>query len=144
MRERAEALERARDRRKRHGIKVEVDDDLRKEEAFAGVTLLSAEEQLSIQGTVDRADNLLEKLKKMAGDVGGKTRDTIDKIMHIISQFILRLREWACKTGKQAENLGQVAISKAGKSAHEVQQSALEFGGAMKGGVEKLTQKFKS
>lgn len=131
-----------------------VDDDLRKE-ASAEVTWLNAGEQFSVQGTVDRAENLLDKLKKMATEIRGKSRDTIDKIIHTISLLISRLREWASKTGKQAEELKEAAISKAGKSAHELQQSAFEFGFAMKEGakrvaddcregVEKLTQKFKT
>lgn len=156
VREHAEALERARDRWEGYGIKVVVDDDIRdREEASAGVTLPDAEDQFSIQGTVDRADNLLDKLKIMAADVRGKTRDTIDKIIHVISQLMSRLREWAEKAGKQAEELREVAILKAGKSAYEVQQSAHEFGFAVKEGakrvvgdcregVEKLTQKFKT
>lgn len=145
------ALERARDSWERNESKAAVDDF---HEDLAGVTLLNTEEQLSVQDTVDRAENLLDKLKKMAVEVGGRARDMIDKIIHIISQFVSRLREWACKTGKQAEELKQSAISKAGKSAHEVQQSALEFGftikeeakrvaGDCREGVEKLTQKFK-
>lgn len=152
VREQARALEEARDRWERHGIKVVVDDDLRKE-ASAEVTWLNAGEKFSIQGTVNRAENLLEKLKKMGADIGGKCRETIDKIILMVSLFISKLREWATKTKLQAEELGEAAISKAGKSASEVQQGALEFGFAMKDGakrvagdcregVEKITQKF--
>ncbi|RDY05173.1 hypothetical protein CR513_11018 [Mucuna pruriens] len=152
VREQAIALEEARDRWGRHGIKVVVDDDLRKE-ASAGVTWLNASEQISVQGTVDRAESLLDKLKQMAADISGKSRDTLDRIIHTVSLFISKLREWALRTGKQAEEFGEVAISKAGKSASELQQNALEFGFAMKEGakrlagdcregVEKVTQKF--
>ncbi|XP_072074199.1 uncharacterized protein [Arachis hypogaea] len=152
VREQAKALEEARDRWERHGIKVVVDNDLR-EEASPGVTWLNAGEQFSVQGTVNRAGSLLDKLKKMAADVRGKSRETIDKIINVISVFISNLREWACKTRKQAEELGEATISKAGKSAQELQQGAVEFGYAVKEGakrvagdcregVEKLTQKF--
>ncbi|XP_027358690.1 uncharacterized protein LOC113867512 isoform X2 [Abrus precatorius] len=152
VREQARALDEARDRWERHGIKVVVDDDLRKE-ASAGVTWLNASEQLSVQGTVDRAESLLDRLKHMAADIRGKSRDTIDNIIQLVSQFILKLREWASKTGKQAEVFGEAAISKAAKSANELQQSAVEFGVAIKEGtkrvagdcregVEKMTQKF--
>ncbi|KAK7380323.1 hypothetical protein VNO78_32831 [Psophocarpus tetragonolobus] len=152
VREQAIALEEARDRWERHGIKVVVDDDLRKE-ATAGVTWLNASEQISVQGTVDRAESLLGKLKQMAADIKGKSRDTLDKIILMVSQFISKLREWACKTGKQAEDFGEAAISKVGKSASELQQSALELGfgikegakrvaGDCREGVEKITQKF--
>ncbi|WVZ13862.1 hypothetical protein V8G54_011428 [Vigna mungo] len=152
VREQAIALEEARDRWERHGIKVVVDDDLRKE-ASAGVTWLNASEQISVQGTVDRAENLLDKLKLMASDIRGKSRDILDKIIHLVSQFISKLREWASRTGKQAEEFGEASISKVGKSASELQQSAIEVGfgikegakrvaGDCREGVEKITQKF--
>ncbi|KAJ1399222.1 hypothetical protein SESBI_30499 [Sesbania bispinosa] len=152
VREQARALEEARDRWERHGIKVVVDDDLRKE-ASAEVTWLNAGEQFSVQGTVDRAESLLDKLKKMGADIRGKSRDTIDKIIHMVSLFISKLKEWVSKTGKHAEELGEAVVSKAGKSANELQQNALEFGFAIKEGakrvagdcregVEKITQKF--
>ncbi|XP_047161650.1 uncharacterized protein LOC124831639 isoform X4 [Vigna umbellata] len=152
VREQAIALEEARDRWERHGIKVVVDDDLRKE-ASAGVTWLNASEQISVQGNVDRAENLLDKLKLMASDVRGKSRDILDKIIHLVSQFISKLREWASRTGKQTEEFREAAISKVGKSASELQQSAIEVGfgikegakrvaGDCREGVEKITQKF--
>ncbi|CAL0303379.1 unnamed protein product [Lupinus luteus] len=154
VRDQAKALEEARDRWERHGIKVIVDDDLRKE-ASAEVTWLNAGEQFSVQETVDRAESLLDKIKKIATEIKGKSRDTIDKIMHTISLFISKLTEWAHKTGKQAEDFREAAILKAGKSAHELQQNAFEVGFAIKEGakriaddcregVEKLTQKFKT
>ncbi|KAH1139732.1 hypothetical protein GYH30_028894 [Glycine max] len=63
------ALERARDSWERNESKAAVDDF---HEDLAGVTLLNTEEQLSVQDTVDRAENLLDKLKKMAVEVGGR------------------------------------------------------------------------
>ncbi|XP_028790724.1 uncharacterized protein LOC114746657 isoform X1 [Neltuma alba] len=154
VREHARALEEARERWERHGIKVVVDDDLRKE-ASAEVTWLNAGKQFPVQETVLRAENLLGKLKRMAADVGGRSRDVIDRIVHVISHFISNLKQWASKTGKQAEEFGEVAVAKAAKSAHELRQSAVEFGfsvkegakrvaGDCREGVEKLTQKFKT
>ncbi|KAI4351720.1 hypothetical protein L6164_006047 [Bauhinia variegata] len=154
VREQAKALEEARDRWERHGIKVVVDDDLR-EEASTGVTWLNAGQQISVQETVNRAENLIDKLKKLRADIRGKSRSVIDKIMHTVSLFISNLKEWASKTGKQAEELKETAISNAGKSAKELQQSAFEFGlsvkegakriaGDCKEGVDKLTQRFKT
>ncbi|KAK4280339.1 hypothetical protein QN277_011974 [Acacia crassicarpa] len=154
VREHARALEEARERWERHGIKVVVDDDLR-QEAAAEVTWLNAGKQVTVEETVDRAENLMDKLKKMAAEVGGKSRDVIDRIVHLISLFISNLKQWASKTGKQAEEFGEVAAAKAAKSVHELQQSAAEFGSSVKEGakrvagdwregVEKLTQKFKT
>lgn len=125
------ALERARHRWERNGIKVIADD-----KDSSGITLLHTEEDFSVPDAVDRTDNLLDKLKNMAADVGGRARDVIDNIIHIISQFVSRLREWACKTGEQVEELREVAISKAGKSTHEVQQGALQFGFGIKEGAK--------
>ncbi|CAI8593701.1 unnamed protein product [Vicia faba] len=154
VREQARALEEARDRWEKHGIKVVVDEDLRKEaEATAEVTWLNVGEQHSTQGSIDRAESLLEKLKRMGEDVRGKSRETIDKIILMISIFISNLKEWASKTKLQAEELRDAAVSKAGKSADELQHSAVEFGitvkegakrvaGDCREGVEKITQKF--
>ncbi|CAK8532427.1 unnamed protein product [Lathyrus sativus] len=154
VREHARALEEARDRWEKHGIKVVVDEDLRKlAEAPAEVTWLNMGEQHSTQGSIDRAKSLLEKLKRMGADVRGKSRETIDKIILMISIFISNLKEWASKTKFQAEELRETAVSKAGKSANELQHSAVEFGftvkegakrvaGDCREGVEKITQKF--
>ncbi|XP_045818845.1 uncharacterized protein LOC123911470 isoform X3 [Trifolium pratense] len=152
VREQARALEEARDRWERHGIKVVVDEDLRKE-ASAEVTWLNAGEQYSTQGSVDRAESLLEKLKRIGADVRGKSREIIDKIILMVSLFISKLKEWASKTKLQAEELREAVTSKAGKSANELQHSAVEFGftvkegakrvaGDCREGVEKITQKF--
>ncbi|CAJ1977036.1 unnamed protein product [Sphenostylis stenocarpa] len=102
-----------------------VDDDFRED---------SAGEQFSVQEVVDRGDSLLDKLKKMAAGIE---------------------RMGVCKTGKQAEELRETAISKVGKSVHKVQQRDLEFGftikegaernaGGCREGFEKLTQKLKT
>ncbi|KAG2401581.1 uncharacterized protein HKW66_Vig0193830 [Vigna angularis] len=148
----AVALERARDRWERNGIEA-VDDNFL--EDSTGVPVLNLEEQLSVQDTVDRGENLLQKLKKMAADVGRRARDMIDEIILIISQFVSRLKEWTSKSGKQAEELRETLMAKAGKSVHEVHQGTAEFGFTIKNGakrvagdciqrVEKLTQNFRT
>ncbi|XP_059667092.1 uncharacterized protein LOC132312654 isoform X2 [Cornus florida] len=153
-REQAKALEEARDRWERGGIKVIVDNDLR-EEANAGDTWLNAGNQLSVEGTVNRAENLVAKLKAMAADVGGKSRETIDKIIHKILVLISALKEWTSVAGRRAGELKDAAASKMGGSLQELQQSSAEFTLALKEGakrvaedckegVEKFTQKFKT
>ncbi|XP_034205100.1 MAR-binding filament-like protein 1-1 isoform X3 [Prunus dulcis] len=153
-REQAKVLEEARDRWERQGIKVVVDNDLR-EEALAEVTWLDAGKQFSVEGTVSRAENLMDKLKAMATNIKGKSRDIIDKIIQKIALLVFNLREWIPRAGKEAGELKDAAISKASRSAQELQQSTLEFSLALKegakrvaedcrGGVEKLTQKFKT
>ncbi|KAF5480424.1 hypothetical protein F2P56_001175 [Juglans regia] len=153
-REQAKVLEEARYRWERQGIKVVVDDDLR-EETTAGVSWLDAGKQFSVDGTVNRAENLVDKLKTMAMDLRGKSRDIIDKIIQKIALLISNLREWTTKAGKRAEEIQQTAISRASISAQELQQSTAEFNlflregakrvaGDCRDGVEKLTQRFKT
>ncbi|KAF3432973.1 hypothetical protein FNV43_RR24075 [Rhamnella rubrinervis] len=153
-REQAKALEEARDRWERHGIKVVVDNDLR-EESLAGVTWLEASKQVSVEGTVSRAQNLMDKLKAMTADIREKSRDVIDRIIQRIALLVSKLKEWASKAGKKTEKLRDTAISKASKSAQELQQTTFELSSTIKEGakrvagdcregVEKLTQKFKT
>ncbi|XP_062001729.1 uncharacterized protein LOC133718867 isoform X5 [Rosa rugosa] len=152
-REQAKSLEEARDRWERHGIKVVVDNDLR-EEALGEATWVDAG-KLSVEGTVSRAENLMDKLKAMAVDIKGRSRDVIDKIIQKIALFVSSLREWVSKAGERAGELKDAAISKATRSAQELQQSTLEYSLVVKEGakriaddcregVEKLTQRFKT
>ncbi|XP_075649022.1 uncharacterized protein LOC142619691 isoform X3 [Castanea sativa] len=152
--EQAKALEEARDRWERQGIKVVVDDDLR-EETTAGVSWLNAGKQFSVEGTVSRAENLMDKLKVMAGDLRGKSRDIINTIIQKIALLISNLREWTSKAGKRAEEVQHAVISKASISAQDLQQSTAEFSlalregakkvaGDCREGVEKLTHRFKT
>ncbi|PON90847.1 GPI-anchored adhesin-like protein [Trema orientale] len=153
-REQAKALEEARDRWERRGIKVVVDDDLR-EESLVGVTWVDASKQFSVDGTVKRAENLMDKLKAMAVGVREKSRGTLSRIILKIALLISNLKEWSAKAGKRAEDLRDAAIAKASGSAQQLQQSTSEFSSAIKEsakrvagecreGVGKLTQKFKT
>lgn len=115
------------------------------------VTWVDAGKRFSVEGTVSRAKNLMDKLKVMAADIKGRTRDVIDKIIQKIALLVSSLREWVPKAGE----LKDAAISKANRSAQELQQSTLEYSSALKEGakrvaydcregVEKLTQRFKT
>ncbi|XP_022140921.1 uncharacterized protein LOC111011467 isoform X2 [Momordica charantia] len=153
-REQAKALEEARDRWERRGIKVVVDSDLREQES-AGDTWLDSSKQFSVKETVDRAENLMDKLKVMAAELRGKSKEIVDKIIEKIALLISNLRQWVSDAGKQAEDLKEVAISRASRSTSELQQSTAELRLALKEGakrvvgdcregVEKITQKFKT
>lgn len=164
-REQAKALEEARDRWERHGIKVVVDSDLR-EESTAGVTWLKAGEQYSVEGTVHRAESLVDKLKILADGIIGRSRTIINKIIQYILHLVAILKDWASVAGKKAEELKEntstkteelkeAAVLKARGSIQELQQSTAQISFAVKEGakrvagdcregVEKLTQKFKT
>ncbi|XP_068315215.1 uncharacterized protein [Pyrus communis] len=153
-REHAKVLKEARDRWERQGIKVVVDNDLR-EDTLGEATWLEAGKQFSVEGAVNRAKNLMDKLKALATNIKGKSRDIIDQIIQKIALLISNLREWIPKAGKGAAELKDAAISKASRSAQELQQSTSEFSLAVKEGakriaedcregVGKLTQKFKT
>ncbi|KAF8379515.1 hypothetical protein HHK36_028953 [Tetracentron sinense] len=152
-REQAKALEEARDRWERHGIKVVVDDDLH-EDTSIGVTWLNAGKQ-SVNETVSRAENLVDKLKAMAIEVRGNARTVIEKIIQKIVHLISVLKEWASEVAGRARELQDAAILKASGSVQELQQSAAGFSltlkegarriaGDCKEGVGKITHKFKT
>ncbi|KAK4436294.1 hypothetical protein Salat_0793100 [Sesamum alatum] len=146
-REQAKALDEARDRWERQGIKVVVDDDLR-EEAEAGGTWLAAGKQFSVEETIERSENLVDKLKKMADEVRGKCKDTINRIIETIVLLISNLK-------KRAGELKDAAESKLKSSLQGVQNTSARFtstvkesvkrtAGDWKEGVERLSQKFKT
>lgn len=146
-REQAKALDEARDRWERQGIKVVVDNDLR-EEAEAEGTWLAAGKQFSVEETIERSENLVDKLKKMAAEVRGKCKDTITKIIEKIVLLISNLK-------KKAGELKDAAKSRLDSSLQGVQHNSAGFTSAVKEGakrvagdwkegVERLSQKFKA
>ncbi|XP_034924321.1 uncharacterized protein [Populus alba] len=143
-REQAKALEEARYRWEKHGIKVVVDSSL-DEESSTGVTWLTAGKQVSsAEGTVNRAENLVDKLKLMADNVKGKSREVIDKIIQKVQVLISILREWVAKAYAQTKELKEATISKTRGSIQELQQNTTEFSFAIKekarGSVQELRQ----
>lgn len=97
----------------------------------------------------------MNKLKAMTADIREKSRDVIDRIIQKIALLVSKLKEWVSEAGKKTEKLRDAAISRASRSAQELQQSSSELSLAVKEGakrvagdcregVEKLTQKFKA
>lgn len=103
-REQAKVLEEARDHWKSQGIKIVVDQDLH-EDANAGATWLRAGDQLSIEGTKSRAQNLVDKLRPLTTNLKGKSKEIIDRIIQKVLYFISQLKEWTSKAGKQVEEV---------------------------------------
>ncbi|MBA0829511.1 hypothetical protein Goarm_014116 [Gossypium armourianum] len=155
-REQAKALEEARDRWERQGIKVVVDKDLQ-EETIAEVTWVNVGKKVEdeVEGTVTRSEALVKKLKALASEVKGKTREFISKIIQKIQYFISMLKEWASIASAKAGVLKDRAASSTRGSVQELQQSTAGFSSALKEGakrvagdcregVEKLTQRFRT
>ncbi|XP_065869499.1 uncharacterized protein [Euphorbia lathyris] len=130
-REHARVIEEARDRWERHGIKVVVDNDLR-EESSAGVTWVTAGKQFSTEATVSRAENVVDKLKLMADNVKGKSKEVIHKVIEKILALISMLKEWASKTSREAKEVKDATILKAKGSMQELRQNSSEFSSAVK------------
>ncbi|PPR84443.1 hypothetical protein GOBAR_AA36268 [Gossypium barbadense] len=155
-REQAKALEEARDRWERQGIKVVVDKDLQ-EETIAEVTWVNVGKKVEdeVEGTVTRSEALVKKLKALASEVKGKTREFIGKIIQKIQYFISMLKEWASIASAKAGVLKDRAALSTRGSVQELQQSTAGFSLALKEGakrvagdcregVGKLTQRFRT
>ncbi|KAK9143746.1 hypothetical protein Syun_013146 [Stephania yunnanensis] len=149
----AKALEEARERWERHGIKVVVDSDLQ-EDASAGVMWLNAGKQSDVDGTVGRAEILVSKLKNMASEVRGTSRAVIERIIGKVTSLISNLKERAAVAARQAGEFQSVAFSRAGESLEQLQQRAIGLSSTIKDGakriaddckegVGKISQKFK-
>ncbi|XP_073020581.1 uncharacterized protein [Primulina eburnea] len=153
-REQAKALEEARKRWESQGLKV-VDNDLREEENSSGVARLDTSKQFSVEGTIERSENLVDKLRTMAAQVSGKCKNTINKIIQQIVSFVSILKEKTLKAGKRVGELKNTAKSNLSVSLQGVQSGSVEFAssvtegtkrvvGDCKDGVERLSQKFKA
>ncbi|KAK8497871.1 hypothetical protein V6N12_055720 [Hibiscus sabdariffa] len=153
-REQAKALEEARDRWERHGIKVVVDKDLH-EETVAGATWVNVGKQVEAEGTITRSEALVRKLEALATEVKGKSREFIIEIIQRIQYLISVLKEGASKAGAKAEELKDRATLNARQSVQELQESTAGFSSALqegvkrvagdcREGVEKLTQRFRT
>ncbi|KAK9103631.1 hypothetical protein Sjap_020885 [Stephania japonica] len=149
----AKALEEARERWERHGIKVVVDSDLQ-EDANAGVMWLDAGKQSDVDGTVARAEILISKLKNMASEVRGTSRAVIERIIGKVTSLISNLKECAAEAAGQAGEFQSAAFSRAGESLEQLQQRAIGLSSTIKDGakriaddcregVGKISQKFK-
>ena len=115
------------------------------EESSTGVTWLTAGKQVSsVEGTVNRAENLVDRLKLMADDIRGRSRAVLDKIIQKILVLISVLKEWIVEACARTKELKEATISKTWASIHELQQNTTEFSSAIKekaiGSMQELKQ----
>ncbi|CAH8365037.1 unnamed protein product [Eruca vesicaria subsp. sativa] len=150
-REQARALEEARKRWETNGLRVIVDKDLQEDVETEQSVLLNTVEQSSIEGTEERAQTLVDKLKEMAESVGGKSREVISMVMEKIRLWIMVLKEYAENLGKRAGEMREAAIVRAKGAAKEVEKGTVQVGDKVKrmaeecrDGVGKITQRFKT
>ncbi|KAL1565553.1 hypothetical protein AAHA92_07756 [Salvia divinorum] len=146
-RAKAKALDEARDRWEKQGIKVMVDDYLR-EEAEAGDTWIGAGKQFSVEDSIERSENLVGKLMEMADEIRGKSKDTITKIIEMIVLFISNLKKKAVDLKDAAKSRWDSSLQSAERSSagftSAVKEGTKRVAGEWKGGVERLSQKFKA
>ncbi|KAJ6849885.1 uncharacterized protein M6B38_268675 [Iris pallida] len=153
-REHARALEEARERWERHGIKVVVDGDLQ-DDASSGTTWLNAGKQPPVDETVTRAENLVMKLKEMASKIKLRSSVVIETIIQKIVSLISVLKQRASEASKLAAGYHSSVVSNASRSIEELKETASEFSSTIsdktrravedcKGTVDKFTQKFKT
>ncbi|KAJ0248670.1 GPI-anchored adhesin-like protein [Hirschfeldia incana] len=150
-REQARALEEARKRWETNGLKVIVDKDLQENVETEQSVMLNSVERSSIEGTEERAQTLMDKLKEMAASVGGKSREVISMVMEKIRSWIMVLKEYAENLGKRAGEMREAAVVKAKGAAKEVEKGTVQVGDKVKrmaeecrDGVGKITQRFKT
>ncbi|CAA6655584.1 unnamed protein product [Spirodela intermedia] len=167
--EQAKALEEARERWERHGLKVVVEGSLRDDE-LAGTTWLNAGNQSPLQETINRGEGVLEKLRAMAVGISGNSAVAMERMIQIISSAVSALKQFlsklpgavaatACKSVEDlrgaASELSSVAAERSSRSIQELRESASGFYSGVRDGakravedcregVEKITQKFKT
>ncbi|EOA12955.1 hypothetical protein CARUB_v10025937mg [Capsella rubella] len=110
--EQAKVLKEARGRWEKYGLKVIVDSDLH-EQTTTESTWLNAGKQNPVKGTMKRAGSLIAKLKKMAKDVGEKSRDVIYLIIERISLLISALKQQVHGMENKTKDLKMKTKSKA-------------------------------
>ncbi|KAI3784011.1 hypothetical protein L1987_43102 [Smallanthus sonchifolius] len=153
-REQAKVLEDARSQWESQGIKVIVDKDLR-DETLTESTWVNAQKKLSVEETKTRAETLVDKLKSMAADVKGKSKQIINKVIEKVLFFISQLKELGSKTVNHVGAVKDGVVLKVNGSMQDLQQSSVGLTSAVKDGVkrvvgdcregvEKLSQKFKT
>ncbi|XP_010482601.1 PREDICTED: uncharacterized protein LOC104761250 isoform X1 [Camelina sativa] len=111
-REQAKVLKEARGRWEKYGLKVIVDSDLH-EQTTTESTWLNAGKQNPVEGTMKRAGSLIAKLKKMAKDVGEKSREVIYLIIEKISLLISALKQQVHGLENKTKDLKMKTKSKA-------------------------------
>ncbi|XP_042511601.1 uncharacterized protein LOC122086682 isoform X3 [Macadamia integrifolia] len=135
-REQVKAIEEARERWERHGIKVVVDKDLQ-DDANVGVTWVEAGKQSAVE-TVNRAEKLVDKLKAMAHDLKGNGKAVVEKIIQKIISLIAILNEWAATAAKRTGEIQGAAVLKVSESTQKLQQNTAEFSSALQDGAKRI------
>ncbi|CAN7122479.1 unnamed protein product [Brassica rapa subsp. narinosa] len=110
--EQAKVLEEARGRWEKYGLKVIVDRDL-SEQTTTESTWLNAGKQYSVEGTMNRGENVVAKLKKMAQDVRERSRDVIYLIIEKIRLLISALEKQVRGVSNKAKQVEMKTKSRA-------------------------------
>lgn len=111
--EQAKVLEEARGRWEKYGLKVIVDRDLHEQATTESTWLNAGKQQYYVEGTMNRAENVVAKLKKMAQDVREKSRDVIYLIIEKISLLLSALKKQVDGMSNKAEEVKMKTMSRA-------------------------------
>ncbi|CAN6461685.1 unnamed protein product [Victoria cruziana] len=151
-REHAKALEEARYRWERRGIKVVVDSELQ-DDAATELTWLNADaEKLSIEQspmkeTINRGENLVRKLEILATEVKGKSFAAIKRIIDKIKVLIEHLKVRAAEAANKAREVKSSAVSTLKSNAEDLSRktasSVSNFSSTVKDGMKRLTEECK-
>lgn len=164
-REQGKALEEARERWERHGIKVIVDDELR-ESSSAIVTFVNTGKQNQVEEATDkskenilvkfksrsqnifeelkvRAEKLVEKLKTLAFQVKGNSSDVIQRIIQKIVAIISTLKQQFSEGSQTVTEKQTALISKAIQSMQDLKDKSTVFNSDVKDGAKKTVEDFK-
>ncbi|PKA55011.1 hypothetical protein AXF42_Ash003648 [Apostasia shenzhenica] len=149
-RELAKALEEARERWEKHGIKVVVDGDLQ-EDASAGITWATVGQPTPVDEAISRGETLVEKLKSIAAELKLRSSSLIHSIIQKINALISSLKHMASESSNRAVELQNQISFKAGRSVESFKENSSLIGSNIgerarrvaddcRESVEKLTQ----
>nr|AQX44136.1 hypothetical protein [Apostasia odorata] len=153
-RELAKALEEARERWEKHGIKVVVDGDLQ-EDASAGITWATVGQPTPVDEAISRGETLVEKLKSIAAELKLRSSSLIHSIIQKINALISALKHMVSESSNRAVELQNQISFKAGRSVESFKENSSVIGSNIgerarrvaddcRESVEKLTQRFKA
>ncbi|XP_008778820.2 uncharacterized protein LOC103698557 isoform X2 [Phoenix dactylifera] len=121
-RKQTRALEEARKQWEKYGIRVIVDD--LQDDASTRPTWLRAWKPPPMEGTIARAETIVEKLKTMAAELKLRSNIVMEKFIQKMVSLVRALKQSVSTASKRAQEIHGIVISKARKSVNELCENA--------------------